>query len=354
MKKLYTFTIALSLFITNIHAQITLNSTNWPAAGVVETNYSVDVTSASEGSAGANQTWDFSSLPSTGTSSQLEYVAPSATPYFSSFPTANSAVYTPSISGSSIGYGYYNNTSSFNDLIGFVSDDGAGTVVSLNYSDPERALTYPFTYGTSFTDSYYAVANYTISGTPVTDYRFGTNITSADAYGTVMTPAGTYNNVLRIKTTGVNTDSLDLQGFPFVSTSHITTFTWVNQNTLEPFVMNYDTSDDGMGGQTFSKSGQYTSLSTGISDLLPVKPLAVYPNPSSSETIHLNADNLNAGNAEFIVADINGRIIKNLQFTIRTAARKTIDVDMSDVAPGIYSVRLLQENSVWASRYVRQ
>ena len=352
MKKIYVLFTSIFLASAAAIAQPTLNSANWPTAGTSETSYGLDATSASEGSAGANQTWNFASLTPTGSSTLLQYVAPSSTQYFSSFPSSNSAAITPSISGTQTGYAYYDLNSSYLDLMGFVSNDGAGTVINFPYSDRQRALIFPFTFNSTFTDSYYGVANYTSSGTPVTDYRSGTDQVTADGWGTITTPAGTFSNVLRVKTLETNTDSLDVMGFGFVTVSNVTTYTWVNQNAMQLFVLTYDTAD-GTGGQTFSKTAQYSSLSTGINSLASYKPLAIYPNPSASSNIHLNADDLKSGKVKFTVTDLNGQEIKNLDFLIKDAARKTIDVEMNDCNPGIYIIQLKQNDAVYTSRFVK-
>src|SRR6187551_2592691 len=49
----------------------------------------------SPGSAGANQTWDFSTATNSGFGYQNQYVAAASTPYASSFPTSNVAITDP-------------------------------------------------------------------------------------------------------------------------------------------------------------------------------------------------------------------------------------------------------------------
>jgi hypothetical protein len=124
---------------------------------------------------GANQTWDFSSSVGVGTLT-YQCLAPAATPFGNSFPTATVALYDSFFDT----YSYFRGTA--NDF----SQQGQ---VIFNYvsafSDPYKYFSYPFTYQNSFID--------TLLNDVDTTYITHT----ADGYGTLIMPYGSISNVLR-------------------------------------------------------------------------------------------------------------------------------------------------------------
>src|SRR6188768_1501296 len=104
MKKIFTL-IALLITVGAI-AQPTVNSSTYPAPGTTLVYTEVNATALSEGSGGANQSWNFSNLTATGMTSTTSYVTASSTPYASSFPGSNLAASTPDGSGGFL-YSYY-------------------------------------------------------------------------------------------------------------------------------------------------------------------------------------------------------------------------------------------------------
>src|SRR6185436_6491431 len=103
-----------------------------------------------EGNGGANQTWDFSSLTSINGSTEFDGVMASATPFAADFPNAQFASSSYDYSGNII-YNYFTNDDTLYTTWGYESEQQ-----NLIYTNPRDILHYPFTYGNSFTDSYYA------------------------------------------------------------------------------------------------------------------------------------------------------------------------------------------------------
>jgi hypothetical protein len=133
---------------TNTYAQPTLTAAGCnPILG-----YSTNTASTAgfaQGPSGANQTWNFASLVSTG-SNAAQYVTVASTPNATQFSTSNLAAF----GGGA--YSYYNISNNAYTLNGVVAPS-SGTVIP--YSNGEDILRFPFTFGNSYTDTW--AANFT-------------------------------------------------------------------------------------------------------------------------------------------------------------------------------------------------
>ncbi|MBK9331635.1 MAG: T9SS type A sorting domain-containing protein [Ignavibacteria bacterium] len=218
MKKLIA---VLILTATQSIAQITLTSANNPSPGE-NNHYTIcDTTNISEGTSGANQTWSFPVL--TGTDSgTVRFVNPGSTPYASQFPSSNIATTEDEATFSYL-------TSSSSNLI---SNGSAGLGLTINYSNPQTYLQFPFSYSSNFTDNF--AAHYSSQGFEV--FSTGTVTVTADAWGTITLPAGTFSNALRLKFVTVTNDSTSIG----ISTSNATSYSWfVNGRKLPIFTITY-------------------------------------------------------------------------------------------------------------------
>jgi hypothetical protein len=359
MKKLYTITtLLIIIFSGKVFAQPTYTQTSFPAAGTVLTSIMIDPTGLSPGNAGANQTWDFSTAVLTGTSSMSNVVTPASTPYASSFPTASLAQSQVNAGGSAA-YVYYSLSASYAEMIGFVSVSPSATM-NYSFSDPRRVMNFPWTYNSTFTDASAGIAIYVIGGYTVNQYRRGTVTYTADGYGTCINPLGMNTNVLRLKTVETTVDSSVFVGLPVPATvteSNVVSYGWSGSAPFfQFFSITYDSVFVNGAFSSANSSASYMDNSSSVSELSPrVKPISIYPNPSSkNDFIHLTAHDLKPGETQFIVEDMQGRVVKHNDFVIMPAPHHTVDVEVSDIPAGIYSVRLQQKNNVFSSRFIRQ
>jgi hypothetical protein len=91
MKQLFYSVLLLCLLCAApLVAQPVLNLSGIPPFGTIITNSAVDGTGINPGATGANQIWNFTAFPDTGTISTFEITNPSETLFFSQFPTATS------------------------------------------------------------------------------------------------------------------------------------------------------------------------------------------------------------------------------------------------------------------------
>jgi len=211
-------TLILALFAAPAWAQITLNSTDVFQTGDTRPIVFADSTGVTPGDSGPNRTWDYSDLVAIDTDTYtFEFAAPGATPYGASFPSANLAEIQEDMDGV-LSYVYWNVDSAQAEIVGIVGGDD----IEIPYSDPQRVITFPFTYNSSQTDTF--ASTFTVEGTTVN--RTGDIETEGDAYGTVITPAGTFNNALRLKISQNIRDVVSVQGLTVETETETDTYSW--------------------------------------------------------------------------------------------------------------------------------
>jgi hypothetical protein len=129
---------------------------------------------------GSGQTWNFSTLQPTGTSSAIDILNPADAPHINSFPAANRVVYEGAIQR----YIYYVLTEDHLQRIGSFQ-------TALNtFTDPQRELEFPFMVGSSFSDIY---------SSPGTGG--GTIQVTCLGSGSLQLPDGMYDDVLLVRYT---------------------------------------------------------------------------------------------------------------------------------------------------------
>ncbi len=322
MKKVYSKIVLLALLsltfcLSNIQAQTTLTAaTTNPSVGESFNAHLYDATLVSVGNSGANITWDFSSISSSGTQT-TNWVAPSTTPYSSSFSNANIANSDPSGN-----YYYFSATTTDYSSCGGASS--AGQIVS--YSDLEKQLVYPMTYNTSFTDAF--AASYTSSGMLIN--RDGTINGVADAYGTLILPYGTITDVLRVKLEEYYDDLY--MGSPIVE-YETEVYVWYKAGIHHP-ILSHTTFI--MNGNTTIYGTYIDASHVGIDSNEKHLGLKIYPNPSSGLfNLELFANN---ETTLFEVVDIYGKIVYQTEYSNTSFVKDKID--LSTLSKGIYIVRV--------------
>lgn len=222
MKKIYLLLI-LSALSKITHGQLTLTKAfNGPVPGSSAVLLRFDTTVTIAKSTGLNQLWDYSALV-TSTFAPLtnSFTTVSAVPGASTlFPSANLAGFTAiSPTVSSTPYYFYNSTVSEESTVGIK----ISTLSTTNYSNPQVTAIYPFTYGSSNTDTYASV-----STTPsFTTTETGTLTLNGTGTGTVILPGGhSFANCLQRKTVnsyissnGLTSTSITVTGYNYYHSS---------------------------------------------------------------------------------------------------------------------------------------
>lgn len=270
------------------------------------------ITYLEPGNGGADQTWDFSGVASLGTST-FSCVTPASTPRAADFPASTVAT------GQSSIYNYYTGTSSELQIDGY-----AYPTMVIPMSDPEKVLTYPFSYNSTFTDAF--AATYT-SGTN-TIRRSGTVTVMADGYGTLKLPNGTLNNVLRVKTVESYADSI---GSAQNSQATTTTYSWYLPG-MHYAVLALSTVS--FNGTIVNRSGQYLDNSTSVIEqsVMTAPGAEVYPNPCSSYvTISVPTYLTNATISIYTIQGQRVREMENVNGNIITIQTNNLPIGQYDI-----------------------
>lgn len=262
------FIILLSLGLyARVLAQPTLNNAENFIIGTTLKFINCSTVNVSPGNTGTNQVWNYTSLSQTNDTITEWMVSPSSTPAASLFPSANL------VEKYSDGrYVYVNKTTSSNLLVGFYDPS-----ITVNYPTPIKFMKRPISFNDNVTD--YFTTDYTING-----YNFkgtGTVNIAADAFGTLMLPNNTYSNVLRVKISQLQVDTLLQFGTTYTTVS--ITYTWFDNNhTSALFKI------DSVGSPSFNEKHVAYLLNetvSGIQELKKLEPLRIYPNPAREHII---------------------------------------------------------------------
>ena len=327
-KAIFMAFIAIILFhfgVNDGNAQIIIDNSYKPAIGDSYKSLSADTTGIFEGNAGANQTWNFSSLVLSNTPLIVTTSNPSTGQGSSNFP---GATIMNVIEGAYI-YSKEENNSYYS--MGMYTED-----VLRKYTDMQKVMQYPFAYNHTFNDSYRSIA--AIEDMEIRSH--GTVTVTADAWGTLTLPSGTHSNALRLKSTTNNTDTMITSGGSFVFGSTSTTYSWyINGMKVPVFSITYIVTD-------FSniKSVEYvTEFSTGIVNQVGVaedyKLEQNFPNPFNPST-KINFSITKAGFTSLKVYDILGKEVASLVNGNLAAGKYSADFDASELTSGVYFYKL--------------
>jgi hypothetical protein len=330
MRKLYTLLFLLSWFYTS--AQPSLNAANInPYVGLDVVTHLFTPTSLVPSTAGANQTWDFSTTPSQSVLS-FTYTTPAATPYGASFPTANLANDQNGV------YEYQIANPSY-----FARAGAWANGAPIAYSDEQKFLVYPFTFNDTFTDNF--AATFTISG--FTFNRSGSITATADGYGTIILPWGTLTDVLRVHYTE---DYQDVYAFGTIIYSS-DNYAWYKPGT-HYFI--YSLSAATSNGTTGYSGSYLDPVSLGIQDQsVSAMSLQVFPNPADDH-IEVNFTTEHPGTYRVTILNALGEEVLNFA-ELKNATRSVIyNVDISTLSNGIYNLVVNAEGNNYSKKFVVQ
>ena len=297
MKKITLIATVLFNFI--IVAQPVLNASDINPLNIIGNNFSATSTTLGVGSAGANQTWDFSSLVLTAQGSSNTNSVLTA-PFASSFPAANFFI---SNGSSNDSFSYYRLTSNILESNGASSD----SQIIINYSNPETIFVFPFTFNTIVNDTFQQNNSSLIESETI----------NYNAYGTVITAFGTYTNVIRLKRTSGGSVN----------------YTWFKVNPYIPVL----SANIYTGGTTSYSVFQNTNLATTQNE---VKQFSIYPNPTSGNISIKNIDFSNKSMFVKVYNMLGNQIVNNYKLETESA-----NIDLSNYASGLYFIEIADENN---------
>ncbi|OFY25611.1 MAG: hypothetical protein A2275_05930 [Bacteroidetes bacterium RIFOXYA12_FULL_35_11] len=301
-----------------VNAQITITESDVLTIG--ESNISaVDtlpsrISAISPGSAGANQTWTFTTVVQI-YNDTVEAVNPTGIPYASSYPNANIVVNTRFNNFPS----HYYLKKDANDLFVYgISADVANTqsLTNVPFTPGFSLIKFPSTYNSTFTDNYKSYLQMPappnqLNADSIKRNAHTNRVSLVDTYGSLTTPTGTFPNTIRQKVTEITIDTMwakiPIVGWYQISTSNdtIVTYSWWAQEIGMPVceIEHYPHVTP-----TTNQVKWYIDPASYIAQENLSQSSFVYPNPASDEIIVTMLDS----NKEYVISifDMLGKEIK--------------------------------------------
>ncbi|SFT41128.1 Por secretion system C-terminal sorting domain-containing protein [Lishizhenia tianjinensis] len=298
-------------------AQTTLSSSDVsPVMGEVVDIVGVDY--VNPGSAGANQTWDFSNITTTNVTAQTEVFASNA-----NYPGANFNYVTTAVNG-----GQTSVTSNFVDLtansvlVHGIEVTGADIV----YSDPQLAMFFPMTLNDAQTDAFTA----TMTGQGMTIDRTGTTTVTIDGEGTLILPNQTYQNALRVHVTSTIEDAYMGQVYATTTTE---VYAWYAAG-VHGYILQFSSLTS--QGQTAQSGAMFVDQTIGTEEVEEDLTLTISPNPFNTE---VKIDNLTESVEKIEIYDLSGKVVK----TVVTENVTSTIIATDDLQKGMYILKAFGE-----------
>jgi len=297
----------------------------------------------SEGTAGANTTWDFSA--NTALSSTNSYlVSPAIVEGNSNYPTASYAD-----TSFSAGITTSNFMKESDDSLFFLGYRAQvlTTDIFLVYNNPEKIITYPFTFNSTFSDAYVGEG----MNVPYTVFTGGTVIATADAWGTLTTPIGTFQNTLRVKremTSYININFNQAPNPPAASNDTAVSYTWYSAEF--PGVALFSLTNGSADGVAYSEAFYVEPEFVGLSKVNGETSFSVFPNPASSSfsvSVSKNKDVQSAG-----IYSLEGKLLRSVSSELAGGSRNAVST--AGIAPGMYIVRIDTQDGSSSAKLVIQ
>ncbi len=326
MKKYY-FSFMAILLPAVIYAQPNLTNLENYSPGMQMKFKEADATGKTAGSAGANQTWTFTSLQVLDSFTQ-KTTATSNTQYAGQFPGSNICLIKSDGS-----YEFYNETSTQNNMLGMA--DSANALL-MAYTDPVLRAKRPFTFGNAATDIYTLNA----------PNRFGTGNTTitADGYGTLQLPNGSYSNVLRVKITIHEMDTILFGPAAFNSDLQSVQFKWYDANHKSPLLVWDSTHLHTTASDTTTKSIYYLQSETPTGILHPDIQRISFTAGIHNGNLLLKGEFDHDKQYDFVLQAMNGQTVYSNSF--KTNSNNWVALLNRDLAAGIYSVTITQQDNM--------
>lgn len=352
MKSKIYFLLAglVSLSAFQLKAQIVITSTNMPVVNDTARYSNASLSSVGDyTTTGANYTWDFSMLDSTG--QQLRRFQPStATPYaFYFFPPKYGekimdSIPIPPQTGFSIKniYSFYKKvgTSSFNS-------EGLGLTmnsipVGATFSDEDELYLFPLNYGDRDSTTF-KLSTPSNTMIPFQYKKQGYRITQADGWGTITTPFGT-EACLRVVTTQYSIDTITINalpapfnklGFP----NYMRSYQWLTLTEKIPYLEVSGNIVNGNFTPTQAKYRDKLRVFAGVKEQSQtIISVAAFPNPTKDQLTLILAQTKEPVN--YTLLDLQGKVFLSGKLENQTSVISTHQLFVGDLASGMYLLNL--------------
>jgi hypothetical protein len=335
MKKLLLIsTLFLSASVT---AQITITSAHFiDASDVIQLGNDENPTIVHT-AAGPSQTWDYSGLNASTTSS----IAMGMADWYSgstNFPQATLA----SQDEDGIQIFFRKNTEAF-DLMGVYGDFfDSGTNQAFAYTPYQRQLTFPSTYGTTFSNVSTLkivlddIEDFDSIVVTITTHRFS----EMDAWGSITTPFGTFPSIRQhIKDSTITSVRGYLLTFPIFNqnetslTNSYSFYTDAQNARYSLLQYSYDPDTELLSNVQWQSASPVSNIPAQTTN-----EYTLYPNPASNQV------NIQFGekvNGKLVVVDVLGKVVYSQMIADSNASQ----VDVSQWNPGVYFFQFTSNNA---------
>jgi hypothetical protein len=313
MKTIIFFLLSLYFMTVSLHAQPVLSNSEFYHIGDVIKMVNCDPTGLTAGAPGAGLNWDFSSLTPSGGISTTTVLNDTSTVFL----TSNLLLILPN------GDKEYMQENSTDSYVNGITDHGTNaTTYYYSYDKSKR----PVSYNTTYIDTYRVDVPSTTSGT-------GHLIQTGDAYGTIKLPTGTYNNVLRIKKTQTEVDTISTAPQTTITVSYL----WFDALHSAPLFR----IDSVISLSGNSQTAMYLVASTGVANLNSA--------PNSYNGYLRNSELILTGsfeNGKMYEVTLYSLIGTKILINEFIASGNSISFDIGrPISPGIYIVSITQKNN---------
>lgn len=282
---------------------------------------------------GNGYTWDYSSLPDTGSTLTIRYIDPASTPYTSNFPDANLALQIQK-RDSLDHYTYFLSNSSGFITLGEVSEQQQVSAVITFYEPAVRLPDLPLEYMDSangWTD-----LNGQFAGNTTMDYSY-----VYDGYGTLILPTGTFDQVVRLKTI---TNS---KGYTIDQSAETTRYSWLSAqggHELLVFTEQIVTGFSPSRGSSFLYNMDATpvALAHGSFDQ---NVMTVFPNPAVN---NISLAGLPSGASIHVaIHNLSGQAVVSKTIT---TSNGVAGLDLAGIASGLYLVQAQSDGKLFTAK----
>lgn len=343
MRRIFTVFILLSFGL--LQAQISITSTDFMGlighSNMFESDTTDTILNVNVGSAGANQTWDLSTVQIKAWNYMVDFLNPANTPYASNFSTANFVQKMTFVFGADTSHSYqYKNitTNQFISLGEVSTDPYYGASIDSSSNDVVALpLQYLQTWQsvTSDTNEYY-------QGFVVIN-RDSSNFL-VDGWGTIHLASGTYQ-CLRLRENWYTISNTVISGQPTSSdTAFGISYIWLTKNN---FMVASVTSLNGETNPNFTTASDFSRLASAVAIEPQHRGISVtgfnleqnYPNPfNPATTIRFSLEKSMPVTLD--IYSLNGRHIARLIDGTVTAGGHSITFNGQNLASGTYIYRI--------------
>jgi hypothetical protein len=316
--KLFSLVLLLTATVTTkkTNAQIVVNNAEKYVPGTHIIYKNIITTETDTGASGPNVEWDYSDVVSGGDSTLIRFVSPQTFGYNEEF---GSLSFVEVSSDSS--YVFVKATDTSSQLAAFKS---VNNQLEMTYPNHQTFMVRPLEYLTKHHSPFtvkYSANGYHFSGS-------GQTSISVDGYGTLLLPGNRNKEVLRIRISQTQFDTLEISNT--VYTSQSVSYLWFDGLHPEPLlrISRYSSS-----AGTFY-SGGYTvfsnTASTQVNKELNGK---IFPNPTHNK-LHVSTSGFES-NGTYTLHDLQGKTMVSGMFH-----KNLFEIDLSQFNAGVYFLTL--------------